>query len=334
MINLKQVLKNHVAIVIDRSGSMNNLLDQVRRVFQNQIEFLRKTSLTFEQETRVSVYAFDDTVSCWISDTDVARPMEIEKIVSGGATALMDAVALAIEDLESLPEKYGSHAKILYLLTDGEENASRKYNVNTFKSMISNLPDNFTICALAPNNNSIKYLENYGFPKGNIDKWDTTQKGVEEVGRKFEASMTNYFKARSTGQRSFSTVFSDLNNVTTEQVKQIANEVKNYEVVSNNGVKAVQIRPLVEQHGISYVIGKSFYELVKRETVQDSKIIAVQDKKTGKVYAGYDARQLLNLPDRGEVRIDPVNSPKWNVYVQSTSVNRNVIPKQRVLVIK
>lgn len=331
---MKQVLKNHVAIVIDRSGSMSGLLEQVRQVFQNQIEFLRKTSLMFEQETRVSVYAFDNTVDCWISDTDVARPMEIERINSGGSTALMDAVGLAIEDLNSLPEKYGSHAKILYLLTDGEENASRKYNVQSFKKMISGLQNNFTICALAPNNNAVRYLENYGFPKGNIDKWDTTQKGVEEVGRKFEASMTNYFKARSTGQRSFSTVFSDLNNVTTEQVKQIANEVKNYEVVSNNGVKAVQIRPLVEQHGISYVIGKSFYELVKRETVQDSKIIAVQDKKTGKVYAGYDARQLLNLPDRGEVKIDPVNSPKWNVYVQSTSVNRNVIPKQRVLVIK
>jgi uncharacterized protein YegL len=331
---MKQVLKNHVAIVIDRSGSMSGLLEQVRQVFQNQIEFLRKTSLLFEQETRVSVYAFDNTVDCWISDTDVARPMEIERINAGGSTALMDAVGLAIEDLNSLPEKYGSHAKILYLLTDGEENASRKYNVQSFKKMISGLQNNFTICALAPNNNAVRYLENYGFPKGNIDKWDTTQKGVEEVGRKFEASMTNYFKARSTGQRSFSTVFSDLNNVTTEQVKQIANEVKNYEVVSNNGVKAVQIRPLVEQHGISYVIGKSFYELVKRETVQDSKIIAVQDKKTGKVYAGYDARQLLNLPDRGEVKIDPVNSPKWNVYVQSTSVNRNVIPKQRVLVIK
>lgn len=331
---MKQVLKNHVAIVIDRSGSMSNLLDQVRQVFQNQIEFLRKTSLLFEQETRVSVYAFDNVVNCWISDIDVARPMEIEKISAGGSTALMDAVALAIEDLESLPEKYGSHAKILYLLTDGEENSSKYQTVQSFKKLIGNLPENFTICALAPNNNAIKYLESYGFPKGNIDKWDTTQKGVEEVGRKFEASMTNYFKARSTGQRSFSTVFSDLNNVTTEQVKQIANEVTNYQVVSNNGVKSIQIRPLVEQHGISYVIGKSFYELVKRETVQDSKIIAVQDKKTGKVYAGYDARQLLNLPDRGEVKIDPVNSPKWNVYVQSTSVNRNVIPKQRVLVIK
>lgn len=330
---MKQVLKNHVAIVIDRSGSMDNLLDQVRQVFQNQIEFLRKTSLLFEQETRVSVYAFDSVVDCWISDTDVARPMEIERISAGGSTALMDAVALAIEDLDSLPEKYGSHAKILYLLTDGEENSSKHQTVQSFKKLIAGLPDNFTICALAPNNNAVKYLESYGFPKGNIDKWDTTQKGVEEVGRKFEATMTNYFKGRQTGTRSFSTMFSDLNKVTVDQVKQVAQEVKKYVVLTNNEV-VKEIRDLVQNHGQTYVTGKNFYQLVKRETVQEQKLVAVQDKKTKKVYMGYDARQLLNLPHSGDVKIDPVVNDKWEIYIQSTAPNRKVMPKQQILVMK
>ena len=53
---------------------------------------------------------------------------------------------------------------------------------------------------------------------------------------------------------------------------------------------------------------------------------------TGKIYSGNQARGLLNLPDE-EVKIVPGDFGEWNVYVQSTSVNRNVIPKQRVLVI-
>jgi uncharacterized protein YegL len=331
---MNQVLKNHVAFVLDVSGSMTYISDSVRSVFQKQIEFLRKTSQLFEQETRVSIYTFNNSVNCLISDTDVMRPLEIDRLSCFGSTALLDATKLSLEDLKLLPQKYGDHSFIIYVLTDGEENSSNT-DVRSFKSFISNLPDNFTVCALAPNNNSMRLLEGYGIPKGNIEKWDATSKGVEEVGEKLEKTLTNYYTARSTGTRSFSTVFSDLNKVSVDQVKTVAKEVNNFQVVINEDVKAIEIRPLVEDKlKTKYVMGKAYYELVKRETVQDGKAIAVQDKKTGKVYEGFEARKLLNLPDYGEVKIDPILSPKWNVYIQSTSVNRKVIPKQRVLVLK
>lgn len=331
---MKQVLKNHVAFVLDVSGSMHGLLDQVQKVFQKQIDFLRKSSLAFEQETRVSVYVFDDNVQCLISDVDVARPMELEKLRSGGSTALLDACVLAIDDLELLPQKYGDHSFIIYLLTDGEENMS-KCTASFFKSKLRNLPNNFSICALAPTINSIQYLKNYGIPEGNIDKWDTTNKGLEEVGERIEKTITNFYNARKTGVRSMSTMFADLNNVTLSDIKQVAKEVKKFDILINEDVKAVHIKPLVESKlNKPYQIGRSFYELVKRETIQENKEIAIQDKKTGKVYVGFDARQILGLPTRGSIKIDPVDSPKWNVYVQSNAVNRNVIPKQRILVLQ
>jgi hypothetical protein len=260
--------------------------------------------------------------------------MELEKLRAGSSTALLDACGMSINDLKEFPQKYGDHSFIIYLLTDGEENSSKKYNASTFKALLNGLPDNFSICALAPSVNSIQYLKGYGIPEGNIDKWDTTLKGIEEVGQKFEKSMNNFYEARSKGVRSMSTVFSDLNKVTVDDVKQVAKEVKNFNIVINEDVKAIHIKPLVESKiNQRYVIGKSYYELVKRETVQENKSIAVQDKKTGKVYVGLDARVLLNLPNIGSVKIDPVQSAKWNVYVQSNAVNRNIIPKQRVLVL-
>jgi hypothetical protein len=149
-----------------------------------------------------------------------------------------------------------------------------------------------------------------------------------------EQSLNNYYVARKAGIKVFDSVFSDLNKVTEADIKKVAKEVKNYEIVINKDVKAVHIKPLVESEtSINYIKGCAYYELVKRETVQDSKSIAVQDKKSGKVYVGYDARVVLGLPDRGEIKVDPIQSSKWNIYVQSTSVNRNIIPKQRVLVI-
>ena len=333
---MKNTFKNHIAFCADKSGSMSHLVDALVKVFNIQIDNLRRQSIAFEQETRISFYTFDGNVECVISDVDVARPMVLDKIRANGSTALLDAVGLAIEDFKMIPQKYGDSAFIVYVLTDGEENVSRKYDANSFKSLLKNLPDNFTVAGFVPDMNGARYLENYGFPKGNVEKWDTTEKGIEEVGRKFEKTMDNFFVGRTKGVRSCSTIFSDLTQVTSKNVNKVLDKVKksNFNIVINEGVKAVQIRDLVESKlGGTYNKGGSYYELIKNEFVQPAKHIMIQNKKNGEVYAGDNARTLLQLPNQ-EVKVVPKDFGEWIVYVQSTSVNRNVIPKQRVLVLK
>lgn len=331
---MKNNLKNHVAIVLDISGSMSGLTDKMRAVFNAQIDALRRQSLAFEQETRVSVYTFNYGIECLVSDVDVARPMDLERMRATGGTALLDATALAIEDLQLLPQKYGDHAFIVYVLTDGEENSSRKYDIISFQRLLKNLPDNFTVAAFAPDLNAVRYLERYGIAKGNIDKWDVTEKGMEEVGRKFEKTMDNYFTMRSQGRRTSDTMFSDLKSVSSNKVKSVLKEVKStdFTIVINEKTQAVEIKDIVEDKAkLPYKKGSGFYELVKNEHVQASKKIAIQNKKTGKVYTGDEARNLLGLPSH-EVKLCPADHGEWNVYVQSLSVNRKIIPKQRVLV--
>jgi len=60
----------------------------------------------------------------------------------------------------------------------------------------------------------------------------------------------------------------------------------------------------------------------------------IQNKKNGKVYSGANARQLLGLPSNAEVKLNVGDYGEWLVYIQSSSHNRNVIPKQRILVLK
>lgn len=332
---MNEVLKNHIAIVLDVSGSMYYLTDKVEKVFNNQIKYLRESSLRFEQETRVSVYTFSgpEQIQCLISDVDVARPMELPRLSANGSTALMDAVGLSVEDLKLLPEKYGSHAFLIYLITDGQENTSRKYTVNSFNKLIKSLPSNYSVVGFVPDNNGVRELKNYGFPEGNIDKWDLTERGVEEVGEKINKSVENYFTARRTGVKSLTNMISSLSDVNAKNVNKILDEVTKYNVVINEAVKAVEIRDLVESKTkIRYTKGCAYYELVKTETVQPTKQVAIQNKKNGKIYTGDNARQLLSLPDY-DIKIKPEHDPEWIVYIQSTSVNRKVIPKQRILVV-
>jgi len=333
---LKQVLKNHVAVVIDRSGSMHRIMDDTIKVFNNQIKFLRDISILKDQETRISVYIFDDEIDCLISDVDVARPMEIEQVRTRGMTALLDACNLAVEDFKLLPQKYGDHSFVIYLLTDGQENAS-KMNPSQFKHMINSLPDNFSVCGFVPNKNGIEYLKALGIPEGNIDKWDATTQGIEEVGRKFEKSMSNYYDARTRGTRKVVDMLTDLNGVTTNDVKRVAVKIKNFAIAQNTQPKqTVEIRPMLEKAfgpNFTYEIGKAYYELVKRETIQKTKSVAVRDRITGDVFVGYDARQLLGLPDN-DIQVDPPKqTDKWQIFVQSKSVNRKIIPYEHVLYI-
>lgn len=333
---MKNTFKNHVYIVFDRSGSMSHLIDSAVKIFNKQIDFLRENSLLFEQETRVSFYSFNNTVDCVVSDVDVARPVKLDEMRASGGTALIDATMQAIQDAKSQPQKYGDHAFYIYIITDGEENSSQRMNLASFKSTVQSLPNNFTIAAFVPDNNSKTILSNFGIPLGNIDKWDATEKGIEEVGQKFSAITRNMYTSRSRGVRSSQTIFSDLKDINKDNVTSVLSEIpkSQFKIVINEDVQAVEIRGFVEDKaGMIYKTGNAFYELVKNEHVQPQKLIAIQNKKTGKVYSGDNARQLLNLPNQ-EVKIVPGDFGEWNVYVQSTSVNRKIIPKQRVLVFK
>jgi hypothetical protein len=85
--------------------------------------------------------------------------------------------------------------------------------------------------------------------------------------------------------------------------------------------------------GRPYRTGSAFYELTKTESIQASKQLAVMDKRTfGGVYTGPQARQVLGLPDY-EIRVTPSQHPDYDIFVQSTSVNRKLVPSTRLLVL-
>jgi hypothetical protein len=333
----KQLLKNHVAILLDTSGSMYNIIEDMQKVLEQRIEFLRKMSLDFNQETRISIYTFNGKPECIVYDTDVTRPIDLGKFKADGGTALLDCLNQSICELKLLPEIHGDHAYIVYILSDGCENCSRTIDSNTMRTKLKSLKENWTIAGYVPNMDAGKYLESYGIPKGNIERWDADKKGIAEVEDTFDRSMTQYYSSRQSGVRSSQTIFSGLKDVNSANVTKVLDELskKDFTIVINEDVKALWIRDIVEDKtGKKYVKGNSYYELVKNEHVQPSKNIIIQNKKTGKAYSGGNARQLLGLPSNMEVKLNVGDYGEWLVYVQSTSHNRNVIPKQRILVLK
>jgi len=94
-----------------------------------------------------------------------------------------------------------------------------------------------------------------------------------------------------------------------------------------------QIRDAILNAGLEWIKGAAFYALIKTEKkVQPYKMVALRVKTSGKVYSGQQAREMLGIGQAmGTVRLVPGDHGKFDVFIQSTSVNRKIPAGTEVL---
>jgi hypothetical protein len=325
---------NHIAFLLDASGSMNHLTSKVIEVVDAQIRHLAKRSEELDQETRVSIFSFAGRLQfqCLVYDKDVLRLPKVPYENLYGMTALVDATLQVIKDLEETPEKYGEHGFLLYVLTDGAENASIAKGSDLAKRLGS-LPDHWTIATFVPDAVGMAEAKRFGFPAGNVKIWDTSAHGVEEVGEVVRKTTDTYMKGRASGIRGYKNLFApDVSNLTTKAVHNLAKlgpgQFRLLKVEDKDQISTFVERKLKRP----YRLGEAFYQLMKKEEVQPQKEVALYERRTHSVYRGKDARTLLGLPDYS-VKVAPASHPDYDIFVQSTSTNRNLIPGTSLLVI-
>jgi hypothetical protein len=324
---------NHIVLVLDASASMSHIAQELVDVADNQVKYLAMRSQELDQETRITVYIFNTTHStqCLIYDKDVLRMPSIAGLYrASGATPLIDATLLALNDLALTPEKYGQHSFLIYVLTDGQENSSRA-KPTQLSDKINGLPDNWTLAAFVPNQTSIFEAKKFGFPKENIAIWDTTSAGgLNEVGERIRQTTETFMQNRSKGIRGSRTLFTmdapSIATVTTTLTPLHHGQFRTLDVTETS-----RIDQFVESElNRPYKLGEAYYQLTKTETIQPQKEIAILTKDG--LYKGRGARDLLGLPDYN-VKVKPDFIPDYIIFVQSTSVNRKLVAGTRLLIL-
>lgn len=91
------------------------------------------------------------------------------------------------------------------------------------------------------------------------------------------------------------------------------------------------IKTFVENQGITFRRGRGFYQFTKSELIQENKEVVLRNKLTGDMFTGAEARVYIGLPYgvRGQLR--PMYFNEYEVYVQSTSNNRKLMPRTKFL---
>jgi hypothetical protein len=353
-----QNIINHVALVLDASGSMARHMDQLIKVADAQIAELARDSQRLNQETRVSIYSFDNRIQCLVWDMDVLRLPSIKDVYKiGGATALIEATLKSLDDLSHTWEQYGDHSFLIFVITDGQENASGGsfHNnrpellgpwIDKLSSRITALPEHWTVAALVPDALTKRQaVRTYGFPASNVTVWDTESvTGVEEAIKTISTATTTYMSNRASGVRGTRSVFATGGQIDAQSVQAahltpldpseyvlipVVPDEEAYKERVAKGMKTAdarpEIQPFVAGCNHHYRVGKAYYQLAKREKIQGNKAIIVVEKKTAKAYAGdFDAaRKLLGLPEH-EISVKPEPNSEYLIYIQSTSNNRKL----------
>jgi hypothetical protein len=335
---------NHIAIVGDASSSMTKHTASVVQVIDNTVAYLADRSKVHDQETRVTFYQFSSKrrEECVYYDKDVLRMPSVKgKYHPAGMTALIDATLLAIEDLKQVPQKYGQHAFLIYVVSDGGENDSIRKDPYFLASVINALPDNWTLAAFAPNQQAVFALKQSGFPKDNVSIWDTTSAaGVEDVGQVLRTATENFMEGRKHGVHGY-----NLRSAPTRgglfQTRQFsASEVKAAAIPLTTGSYfTLDVKEdsridefVARETGKPYILGRAYYQFTKTETIQPQKNIAVM--LNSQVYSGPAARTILGLPADHSVRVKPDQMNGAVIFVQSTSNNRKLLSGTRLLVMR
>lgn len=325
-------MKNYIGFSRDHSGSMAGLSGAAMKDYNQNITVVRDEAIAHSLDTIVSVVKCGVGVGlvereAVLSSVTFLKPLT--KYITSGQTPLFDSVGELIEIFERVPDANDPNVSFLIMaITDGAENYSSRYNARTLSEKIKQLQatDRWTFVFRVPKGHQSR-LAALGVPAGNILEWDQTEIGVAEAGVVTQQAFRSFYTARSTGATATKKFYADLSSVTPQIVqatmKDISAEVLIWPISLVDDRR--EIKPFVEYRlNEPYLKGAAFYQLMKPETVQDHKKMIIRDRTSNAVYEGAAARQMLGLPPLGHVKVTPGNFGNFDLFVQSTSVNRKV----------
>lgn len=183
-----------LVFILDRSGSMQGLESDTVGGYNSMLSKQKK-----EKTGKVSVTTvlFDDQYELLYNQVPIDKiaPMTEKEYYVRGSTALLDAIGKTIMQIKANQEKKGNSEKVLFvIITDGMENASREYRLDTVKKLIEERKekDKWEFLFLGANIDAIGAAGELGIEssravryksdkKGTAKNYDVLNKAVEEI---------------------------------------------------------------------------------------------------------------------------------------------------------
>lgn len=187
---MKENVKIHnniteMVFILDRSGSMSGLEKDTIGGFNSLIEKQKKQN----GKCYVSTVLFDHETQVIHDRVELAdiKPMTEEDYFVRGCTALIDAIGGAIHHIKNI-HKYARREDVpehtmFVIITDGYENASKKYSSNQVKKMIEHEKEQYgwEFLFIGANIDAVETAKHFGINEDRAVNYHADELGTEVV---------------------------------------------------------------------------------------------------------------------------------------------------------
>jgi uncharacterized protein YegL len=185
-----------IQVVMDRSGSMYAIQGDAEGALRSFI----KDQGAEPGKATIRLVEFDTVYDLVYPSTDIHDAPNYHLSPRGG-TALNDAIGRTIVDfgneLAAMDEDQRPGHVIFVIITDGLENSSKEFNIQTVKSLVEAQQQqwNWNFVFLAANQDAVLTGQGYGFQRGQTMTFNTNTASVTATGQ----SLGRYAAATRSG---------------------------------------------------------------------------------------------------------------------------------------
>ena len=189
-------------LIVDKSGSMMDCLDSTINGFNEQVNRIKDKALEFtEEDITMGLTTFNDNVNhlYYRQNPKEMVLLNYENYRPSGGTALLDAVGETISEIErQISTNLIATTVIIVILTDGYENASKKYNLVNIRNMISKLEETgkWTFSFIGATLDAVDVAASMAIKSQNSFSFEKTQM-KSAVWDKLNKSVSSYFNKKS-----------------------------------------------------------------------------------------------------------------------------------------
>lgn len=185
----KKTTKTKIAMILDRSGSMNSRKEDVIGGYNTYLNDQKKAPGS--EDTTLTLVLFDDVITTVHNDVPIATVPELNGTTYriGNTTALLDAVGKTIVGLDNQVDE--ETRVLVVIMTDGLENASKEFTRTGIKQMITDreAKGNWTFSFMGADQDAFAEAGKIGIQIGNT---------VAHSGKEYVESMNRLSNVTST----------------------------------------------------------------------------------------------------------------------------------------
>ena len=210
-------INTYIHFILDRSGSMyeiihdtiggfNSFLKQQKDNINKDYEIIDNNGNNIKQKTNIyfSLYQFDHEYRISYENKNITEVEELnyDTFIPRGQTALFDAIGITVNKIKKINEDDNI---IVVILTDGEENCSKKYTKRKINNLITKKRnESIEFVFLGANQDAIESAQNIGISTNSAMTYSANTKNVIACFDGLSAAVERTYSSPNINDRSIS----------------------------------------------------------------------------------------------------------------------------------